>query len=75
MTGDFSSLLNTVLEEGQRQTGPTLALIGWKAGHSHWLVASMGFWERTFKQSAPGRKSQLVLSPLPAGVGGGVSCR
>ena len=33
---DFAPLLNMVARR-QRQTSPTLALIGWKAGHSHFL--------------------------------------
>lgn len=52
---------DTVREERLQQTGLTLALIGWKSGHSHWLSTHMGSWERTFERSSPQESSPLAL--------------
>lgn len=59
-------MLNVVAGRGAKANMASTALIGWKAGHPHWLLAHMGFWEGTFKWIVPGSKESVGSFPSPS---------
>ena len=48
-------------EEWQRKIWSTIAFIGWKDGHSHWLLELIGFWETGLSNRRWGGDCSLAL--------------
>ena len=62
VTGDFAPVWNMVARRATKANMANMAHIGCKGGHSHWLLAHMGFWERTFLNR---RRAEAALFSWP----------
>ena len=58
-------LLSMVAWRGEKANMAYTALIGWKAGHSHWLWHAWDLGEDFWKTACWKAKNQLVLCPPP----------